>query len=70
MVSIVTKFIVIYNDIVAVSKPYTDLRCESFPQCDAISILRSCSLMLILIAGHKLTFFQHLPEGFFNSKST
>ena len=33
MVSIVTKFIVIYNDIVAVSGPYTDLRCESFPQC-------------------------------------
>ena len=35
MVSIVTKFIVIYNDIVAVSGPYTDLRCESFPQCHA-----------------------------------
>ena len=30
MVSIVTKFIVIYNDIVAVSGPY--MRCESFPR--------------------------------------
>ena len=38
MVSIVTKFIVIYNDIVAVSGPYTDLRCESFPQCKDVSL--------------------------------
>ena len=38
MVSIVTKFIVIYNDIVAVSGPYTDLRCESFPQWCGIQI--------------------------------
>ena len=33
MVSIVTKFIVIYNDIVDIGGSYTDLRCESFPQC-------------------------------------